>query len=371
MLEIDGSRYSGSGAIVRQAAAYCALTGRAVRVFNARALRPRPGLRPQHLLVVEAVRELIGGEAAGVHLGSKEFTLRPGRAGVQPPRGYVWDVGSAGSTTALALAVLPVLAFAPAPVSVEFRGGLFQDFAPSFFHLEHVVAPLLRRAGIDARVEMGRPGYVPRGGGILFLSVKPCAEALRPLVLDEARAASGVWGIALSSHLEDRRVSDRMAAAAREVLAAAGYEASIEARYDASALQPGAALALFADMGGGVRMGADRAGAPRRSSESVGRQAARELIEDLSSGAALDRHAADQVIPFAALAAGESRLRVPVITEHIESAAWLAGEFLGAEVRTRDNLVTVSGVGLRPRAPGAAAGCGLAQPLRSTRRAKP
>jgi RNA 3'-terminal phosphate cyclase len=44
-------------------------------------------------------------------------------------------------------------------------------------------------------------------------------------------------------------------------------------------------------------------------------------VEDLHTGATLDRYAADQVIPFAALAAGESRCRIPQITEPMESNA--------------------------------------------------
>ena len=54
MLEIDGSRYSGSGAIVRQAIAFAALTGNAVHIVNIRVRRPKPGLRRQHVQVVEA-----------------------------------------------------------------------------------------------------------------------------------------------------------------------------------------------------------------------------------------------------------------------------------------------------------------------------
>lgn len=49
MLEIDGSRYSGSGTIVRQAVVFAALTGQAVHIVKARVRRPTPGLRPQHI----------------------------------------------------------------------------------------------------------------------------------------------------------------------------------------------------------------------------------------------------------------------------------------------------------------------------------
>ena len=343
MLEIDGSRYSGSGAIVRQAVAFAALTGQAVHIVNARARRPKPGLRPQHVRVIEAIRQLVAGTTEGAHQGSREFFFRPGGIRVGPE--YTWDIGSAGSTTALTLAVLPVLAFGPSPVKLQLRGGLFQDFAPSFYHLQHVLLPLLRRMGIEVEAEMARPGYVPRGDGVLRLRVKPVQGKLRPLVLERLGAVERVWGIAFSSHLEERRVSDRMAEAAKAALAAAGYEADIEVRNDTSALQAGAALAVFVDLAGGSRLGADRAGAPGRPAEAIGRRVAKELLADLNTGATLDRHAADQIIPFAVLADGESRFRIPDVTDHVQASAWLAGEFFAADVRARDGELVITGVG--------------------------
>src|SRR5512134_3043934 len=174
MLTIDGSRYSGSGSIVRQAVAFSALTSRAIHVVNARAKRDKPGLRPQHIRVVEAIAELVEGRTEGLAQGSQEFTFRPGS--LKTGRHYHWDIGSAGSTTMLALGILPVLAFAASPTAVELRGGLFQDFAPSVFHLEHVLLPILREMGLHAEVEIERPGYVPRGDGILRLVITPLSK---------------------------------------------------------------------------------------------------------------------------------------------------------------------------------------------------
>ncbi len=344
MLEIDGSRFSGSGTIVRQAVALAALTGRAARIVNARVRRPRPGLRPQHVRAVEAVRQLVSGTTEGVAEGSRELVFHPG--GRPAGREFTWDIGSAGSTVLLALAVLPVVAFAPEPVRLELRGGLFQDFAPSYYHLCHVLLPLVRAMGIDAEVEMGRPGYVPRGDGILFLTARPASRPLLPLLLDEAGPVQRVWGVALSSHLQDRDVSRRMAQAAAEAFLSAGHRAELELVNDASALQPGAALAAFADLAGGARLGADRAGAPRRRAEGIGRYVAGQLLDDLAAGATLDRHAADQVIPFAALAQGESRFRVPRLTGHMEAGAWLVRKFLDAEVRIQDREMVIRGTGL-------------------------
>lgn len=345
MIEIDGSRLSGSGTIVRQAVLFAALTGQAIHIVKARRRRLKPGLRLQHIRVIEALRELVGGRAEGLTPGSQEVTFRPGR--FQPQAGYRWDIGSAGSTTMLALALLPMLACSPHPIRAELRGGLFQDFAPSVFHLQHVILHLLRRMGLQAEVTIVRPGYVPSGEGILHLTVTPGARPWQSLRLEEPGGVARVWGIALSSHLRERRVSQRMAESASQVLAAAGHRAEIEIREDEHALQPGAALALFADQAPGGRLGADQAGALGRPAEAIGVQVARHLLDDLDTGATLDHWAADQVIPFAALAEGESRFRLPRVTEHVLTNAWLAEELLGAKVRVEAPILSVSGVGFR------------------------
>jgi RNA 3'-terminal phosphate cyclase (ATP) len=209
--------------------------------------------------------------------------------------------------------------------------------------------PLLRRMGIDVAMRMDRPGYVPTGGGILHLAVSPLRRSLKPLVFDEPGAVDRVWGIALSSQLKNQSVSDRMANAARSAFVAAGLKADIHVLYDESARQPGAGLAVFADLNTHARLGSDRAGAPGRRSEAIGKRAARCLLEDLATGATLDRFAGDQIIPFAALASGESRFRIPYLSEHIESNAWLSREFLGAEVRAEGHELVVKGAAFLAR----------------------
>ena len=148
------------------------------------------------------------------------------------------------------------------------------------------------------------------GEGIVRLVVNRVREAVRHLRIEEPGTVTRLWGIALSSHLEKRHVSERMAEAAQEVLGRAGHKADIDVQYDRESLQPGAVLALFADLGEGVRLGADQAGALRRTAEFIGKHVAKQLLEDVQVGATLDRFAADQIIPFAALAEGESQFRV-------------------------------------------------------------
>jgi len=66
-------------------------------------------------------------------------------------------------------------------------------------------------------------------------------------------------------------------------------------------------------------------------------------LSDLSTGATVDRFAADQIIPFAALAKGESRLIIPQVTDHVQTSAWLANLFLGTKVHTEDLSMTIQG----------------------------
>ncbi len=341
MLNIDGSLYSGSGTIVRQAVAFSALTGIPIHIEHARVKRSKPGLRRQHMRVIEAIRDLVNGKTKGVYQGSQEVYFEPGASRNQ--EAFRWDIGSAGSTTMLALGVLPVLVFKATPTVVEMCGGLFQDFAPSFFHLQHVLLPLLNRMGLEATLTMQRPGYVPTGNGSLLLSVHPIKESLAALRLESQGAVQRVWGIALASHLAERRVSQRMADIVSQRLAQAGYDADIERMEDTTAQQAGAALAVFADCAGEVRLGADRAGAPRRRSEAIGHFVAKHLVSDLNTGATVDRFAADQIIPFVAMAKGESRFIIPEITDHVLTSAWLANLFFGAKVHIEEQTMTIQG----------------------------
>ncbi|MCF8078058.1 MAG: RNA 3'-phosphate cyclase [Desulfobacterales bacterium] len=349
MIEIDGSSYSGSGTLVRDAAAFCILKQEGLHITKIREKRPKPGLRAQHLKALEAAAQICGGRLTGAVLGSREITLQPGPS----VRGgdFSWNIGSAGSAVMLALTVLPLALFADRPSRYRITGGLFQDFAPSAFHFIHVLLPMLRQMAIQAEARILRPGYVPKGQGVIEVTAAPAAEKPNPLTLLSQGRVSRIRGIAMSSHLREKAVSDRMAAACKKKLAAGGYDPQIEilyedkktAAYRQPAVQPGAALAVWAETDTGCRLGADMAGARGRSSEVIGRQTAVELLEDLGTGATVDRHLADQLIPFAALADGQSAFRIPQHTEHVTARLWLVETLLGAGAEVDGDLLQVRG----------------------------
>jgi len=304
MIVIDGGQKSGSGTIVRDAISLAVLIGQEVHLTNIRARRDKPGLRPQHLKGVEACSQVCQGKLEGAKVGSREIRFRPGKK--ISGGDFNFDIGTAGSTTMLASILLPISLFAQRTLTYTITGGLFQDFAPSAYHLKYVLFPVLREMGADVNLEIIRPGYVPRGEGIIRIRVKPQRERLRPIVMLEQGRTKEIEGIALSSLLRERKVSERMAKECQKGLKAKGYDARIE---------------------------------------FIGMQVARNLIEDLETGATVDRHLADQLIPFCALAEGVSEYVIPRMTEHVETRLWLVEKMLGAKTGVRNNCLRVKGIG--------------------------
>ena len=342
MITIDGGAKSGSGTIVRYSVALASLLGKEIRIENIRAGRDKPGLRAQHLKVVQACQEMCHGMVGNASVGSKEITYTP--RGRFKGGEYSWNIGTAGSTTMMAQTLLPLACFARKPSKFRLEGGLFQDFAPSAYHMKFVLLPFLKQMSVRAKLDIIRPGYVPRGGGIIEVRIEPAGK-LKPLNLTEQGEFFNIKGIALSSHLKEKRVSQRMAAECQRVLSSYGYKTEIEEIEDESSLQEGAGLAIYAETSLGNRMGSDRAGRPGRSSESIGRYVAERFIEDVKTGAAVDRYIADQLIIYAGLAEGVTRYSVPRITEHVETNLWLVEKFLGARTKINGNLLEIEGIG--------------------------
>ncbi len=126
MITIDGA--NGGGQILRNAVALAAVRGTPVRVTNIRAQRPKPGLRPQHLLGLRAVAELCGGELQGAEVASTEISFTPGA--FRSRTDWRLDVGTAGSVTLLLQTLLPALTHTHEASSVTLIGGTDVPFSP-------------------------------------------------------------------------------------------------------------------------------------------------------------------------------------------------------------------------------------------------
>jgi RNA 3'-terminal phosphate cyclase (ATP) len=342
MIEIDGSTISGSGTLVRYAVALATVKREPVHVVNIRAKRPKPGLRPQHLVAVKACSAFSEGNVEGAVVDSREIVYFPGST--LKGGEFRFDIGTAGSTTMLAFTLIAPALFADKPSRFKIVGGLFQDFAPSFFHMQKALVPIIKRMGADVSLVMERPGYVPKGGGVMLAEVDPLKSSLKPLRMTHRGKVAEIGGIALASHLSDRRVGRRMADRCNGALRAHAENCHIEVMEDSTAVQRGAALAVWAKSEANCILGADQAGKPGRRSEAIADFVTRSLVEDLDSGACTDRHAADQLILFAALAEGQTEYTIPMVTEHVRTNLWLVEKILGARAEVKGRTLKIRGI---------------------------
>ncbi|MDI6704050.1 MAG: RNA 3'-terminal phosphate cyclase [bacterium] len=347
MIKIDGGEKSGSGTILRYAVSLSSLLGKRLEMVNIRSKRKNPGLRPQHLKAVLACQELTSAKVEGAEVGSKVITFTPGNE--IKGGNFRWDIGTAGSSTMLYMTILPLSCFGNALTTFEIQGGLFQDHAPSAFHMQYVLLPTLKKMGIESTLQVVRPGYVPKGGGIIKGEVKQVKDKIKALNLTNQGEIVGIKGISLASHLKSQKVSERMAEACNKFLKHRGYKATIEIVYDNTSEQAGASLFLYAKTSTGCIIGADMAGRPGRSSEQIGRFVAKTLLEDIEKGSTVDRYLADQLIIYAALASGVTEYRIPMVTDHVETNLWLVEKIIGAKTQIENHSIRIEGVGYLPK----------------------
>lgn len=326
MIEIDGG--DGGGQIVRSSVALAALLGEPVTVENVRGDRSDPGLKAQHLAAVEAVGAVCDADVDGAESGSETLTFEPG----QPTGGeYAVDVGTAGSVTLVFDAVLPLAVALDEPLALTATGGTDVAWSPPMAFYRHVKLPLLRRAGLGATVDRERPGFYPVGDGEATLHLTPSAPA--PLSFEAGAPVAGarIYSQA-STGLADASVAERQADTAAERLEDADVEVRERRLTYAESASPGSAVTVRLDRGGAAA-GFTALGERGKPAEDVGAEAAEEALSFAECPAPVDRHLADQLLLFLALAGGE--YLAPAMTDHLSTSLALFDAF-GLDVEAEE-----------------------------------
>jgi len=331
VLEVDGSQKSGSGTILRLSIALAAILEEPLHIFNIRQKRTQPGLRPQHLEAVLTAAKLCHADITGATFGSRELWFTPSEIEGGELRAVI---GTAGSIPMLLLTVLPICAYARKPVHLHVvKGGTDVRNAPTTNYLKHVLLSMLTRMGLKASLSIRRYGYYPKGMGEVVLEVDQYPK-LKPMKLEDFGNLQTISGVSVCTFLADRRVAERQATAASERIKSAGFHADIEIVNDTSnPIQKGSSLVLWAETDAGALLGGDSIGELGKPSEKVGRDAADNLLKELESKATVDSHLADMLVPYVALAQGNSVYLSRLVTEHLDTNIWLAEQILGVRFR--------------------------------------
>lgn len=330
MISIDGSYGEGGGQVLRTALALSAIFVRPVRIERIRAGRPKPGLAAQHLTAVRAMAELCRARLEGAELGSQTLSFFP--AGPPQPGRYTFDVaaaregGSAGSTTLVLQTSLLPLALAEGETHLTVRGGTHVAWSPPFHYLEMVYLPTLARMGIRATLELKRWGWYPLGGGEVVAEIRGPAK-LRPLNLLERGQLKKLWGFSASSNLPPH-IAQRQKKRAEQILHQFSPQIEI---IEAASPGKGTAVFLLAEFEK-IRAGFTAYGALGKPAEEVAEEACGEFLEYFSSGAAVDKHLADQLILPLAISGGPAAFSTEKITRHLLTNIWVVEQFTGRKI---------------------------------------
>lgn len=336
ILTIDGSYGEGGGAVLRNALSLSAVLGEPIRIENIRVKRPNPGLQAQHLTAVRALAMVCQAKVDGAELGSLAVTFQPQSS---PQSGeYTWDVaearkgGSAGATSLIFQGLLVPLLHAKGDSRLSLRGGTHVAWSPPFHYLESVYLPTLRQMGVNARVDIERWGWYPIGEGMVTAHISGSGDAapsMHGLNLMQRGPLKRLSGVSAFSNLHGH-IAERQKRRAQSILRAEGFDAEIEI-VDAPASGQGTMMFLLAEFES-VRAGFTSLGRRGKPAEQVAEDACQEFLEYYESGAALDRHLADQLVLPLALVKGASSFTTCDVSQHLLTNVWIVEQLLGRTV---------------------------------------
>ncbi len=340
---LDGSQGEGGGSILRVGAGLACVKNRPLKVTNIRKNRNNPGLRPQHLIGIQALNTLTNGTLSEVQVGTQELTFHPGSE---------WrtildlTIPTAGNVGLLMQTLQNALYRAPIDkCSIQIHGGgTYGMAAPGTSYLQNVTYPLLNRLGYSVELNVIRHGFYPKGGAEAVATIAPNPEGYRSLVLEERGELESIEGCIIAQRdLQQARVGERIKESLITSMSNSlprGVVIDIRVEYS-SAPSVGVGVDVWCKFSSGAILGIGTALGERGvPSETIGKRAAQKIVQILESDATVDEYASDQLVPLLCLAHGPSKFKLDAISSHLQTNLEIIRNFFPREYR-----ITPSGKG--------------------------
>jgi RNA 3'-terminal phosphate cyclase (ATP) len=340
---IDGRHGEGGGQILRTALSLSALLNVPLRIDHIRGNRLKPGLRPQHLAAVEALAVITGARVDGARVDSTNLLFEPKEV---KGGNYHFHIGTAGSTGLVLQALIPVLLFANTCSNIQISGGTHVPWSPPFHYLQSVFSPMLKLMGGKIDLEIITWGWYPKGGGLIKASVCP-TEGLKAVQFLERGNLENIHVLSASSRLPFT-IAERQESRTVKRLRHLGITPCTRID-DAPSLGQGTVLFIAAQFEGSIA-GFTGLGKKGKRAEAVADGACDLLIQFLDGGKVIDKHLADQLALYMALADGYSAFITESVTEHLLTNMWVIEQFLQVAFSREEatGKIGVKGVGLVP-----------------------
>jgi RNA 3'-terminal phosphate cyclase (ATP) len=329
MLRIDGSLGHGGGHTVRTALTLAAIARREVEIVNVRKGRRAPGMRHGLIATARAIATYTNGRLEGDAPGSDTLRFYPGRPS---PGEFTFTVGDAQhgvDPVGPALqALLPLAIVGGGTTTFVLRGPTHCASAPTATYLQTVFLPTIRKFGVRAEITTDRWGWAPRGTGAVTARIES-VRSLSARDLTQRGELLQIGGTSVVNGAEPgfaERIKNRAVRRLQEL----GRPAAIQVLTVPSDTTGGMLflLAVFErSIAGFTSMVAEGLAA-----EQVADTAVEDLRAYLASYSVVDKHLADQLVLYGALASGVTAFSTSELTPHTAALAELIPRFIRARV---------------------------------------
>lgn len=312
-LEIDGC--IGGGQILRSSLSLSAILGKPFKIINIRANRPNPGLKHQHLICVNAVKEICDAKVKGAELDSEELIFCP----KTPISGkYIFDIQTAGAIGLVLQTLIPLSVYGEFKFII--KGGTHVPFATNLTYLEKVFLPVLKDIGIKTELKINKYGFYPKGGGEIefFVSSFNTLKPINILNSFNEEPEAEILLCDLPDHIADRE---------KKVLGDINTHIKKQ-----KTLSPGNAIIIYKKYCGISKLG--RIGVP---AEKIAQQTLDEFNK--YKGYSMDKYLGDQLLIYMALCDKKSEILVPEFTEHIKTNIICIETFIGKIFEVNGNKI--------------------------------
>ena len=341
MIHIDGSL--GGGQMLRSAISLSALTGKGVKITEIRKgkINVKPGLRPQHMKVIEVIGNFCSAEILGLKENSLEIEFRPWQLNVKDRK---IDIGTAGSISLFIQSVLPLMFFSDREITLTIRGGTDVFWSPTINYVKYVFLPMLRKMGLVAELEVINHGFYPKGGGEVKIRSTPVNQIKSINAIEK--------GNLLGIHLESivgkysKEYAERQAKSALGVFEYELSKEKISVGLKAANTEDfGSSLLIYALYNNTI-IGLDSISERGYEPEKFGLILAEEFINLIKKDFSVDKYLADQILLYMALAKGKSEIKVEQITEHCLTNIHVIEKFLNVNfnIDKKNKIISVEGV---------------------------
>lgn len=346
LIHLDGSHGEGGGALVRTAFAMAALTQQAVKIDNVRAGTNHPGIDVEDLTLLRALAKSCGAETVGSELRSNSVSFMPTKRCTGLKDGLDLDPKFLESRVPNALvllnALLPVLARAGTYSHVSLGGETYGSHSLCYDYFANVTLSAQKRFGLYAFPDQVSAGFGRDGGGEVTLEIEPSHlqginwSKRGQMVSAKATIAIGELPLTVAhrglAHLKNLGINAKIP-----------FEVDI---IGVDSRKPGVCVTTWVEYENGIG-GATAMGAKGVRIEAVAQAAFEDTFEWVRSGSSVDPYLADQILPTAIFAEGETSFTVSRLTKRFLTIVWVIKQFLPIHITVKGTEGEVGEISIR------------------------